>query len=193
MPQTAWTAQVCNGDHLCIGLSLHIISLVSSLALMYAMVWVMVRNHALAILSLERVSVVAAWNFWIHRRGEHTARCGHLHVFCHGAWHGDDFALPRLARPNLERERHTDWTDTIRATTTTTGGSIMMNTLVPLASFGHLNVSHVPPNQRLGAMMCTDLMGAARGFLVLSPAMATILYRGGTRVTSRPTALREMI
>ncbi|HUK91349.1 MAG TPA: MMPL family transporter, partial [Blastocatellia bacterium] len=63
------------------------------------------------------------------------------------------------------------WTEAFRVTGARTGGAILLNAAVLIIGFGIMMLSRVPPNQRLGLLMCANLLASATASLLLLPAL----------------------
>ncbi|HKF59570.1 MAG TPA: hypothetical protein VKJ45_29285, partial [Blastocatellia bacterium] len=56
-------------------------------------------------------------------------------------------------------------------------GAILLNAAVLVVGFGIMFLSKVPPNQRLGLLMCANLLACLAASLVLLPAFVAILVK----------------
>jgi uncharacterized protein len=61
--------------------------------------------------------------------------------------------------------------EALRLTGARTGGAILLNAAVLIVGFGIMMLSAVPPNQRLGLLMCANLLASATASLLLLPAL----------------------
>ena len=68
----------------------------------------------------------------------------------------------------------------LRITGGRTGGAILLNAAVLIIGFGIMLLSRVPPNQRLGLLMCANLLACATASFVLLPALVTVLLKPGS-------------
>jgi predicted RND superfamily exporter protein len=71
-----------------------------------------------------------------------------------------------------------NWSEALRVTGARTGGAILLNAAVLIIGFGIMMLSSVPPNQRLGMLMCANLLTSALASLLLLPAVVAGFMKG---------------
>jgi predicted RND superfamily exporter protein len=155
-------------------------SLLASLAMTFVLVLAMLRSVKLACLAVLPVSLAVLWNFgamgWIGvPLGVATSTFSAIALGM-----GVDFALHWMARFRLSQDQEPDWEQALRITGGRTGGAILLNAAVLIIGFGIMVLSRVPPNQRLGLLMCANLLACAAASLALLPALVTLLVKRET-------------
>src|SRR5262249_1455838 len=152
-------------------------SLLASLGMTFLLVLAMLRSIKVACLAVLPVSLAVLWNFgamgWLGiPLGVATSTFSAIALGM-----GVDFALHWMARFRLSQDQERGWRQALRVTGARTGGAILLNAAVLIVGFGIMVVSRVPPNQRLGFLMCANLLACATASLVLLPALVTVLVR----------------
>jgi len=155
-------------------------SLLASLAMTFVLVLAMLRSVKLACLAVLPVSLAVLWNFgamgWVGvPLGVATSTFSAIALGM-----GVDFALHWMARFRLSQDQEPDWDQALRITGGRTGGAILLNAAVLIIGFGIMVLSRVPPNQRLGLLMCANLVACAAASLVLLPSLVTLLVKRET-------------
>jgi len=155
-------------------------SLLASLGMTLLLVLAMLRSIKLACLAVLPVSLAVLWNFgamgWLGiPLGVATSTFSAIALGM-----GVDFALHWMARFRLSQDQEPDWQQALRITGGRTGGAILLNAAVLIIGFGIMLLSRVPPNQRLGLLMCANLLACATASLVLLPALVTVLLKPGS-------------
>ena len=79
--------------------------------------------------------------------------------------------------------------EALRITGARTGGAILLNAAILIAGFGIMLLSAVPPNQRLGLLMCANLVASAAASLLLLPALVSGLRGENPRLNQELGAL----
>ena len=153
------------------------LSLLASLAMTFVLVLAMLRSFKLACLAVLPVSLAVLWNFgvmgWVGiPLGVATSTFSAIALGM-----GVDFALHWMARFRLSQDQHPDWQQALKVTGARTGGAILLNAAVLVVGFGIMFLSKVPPNQRLGLLMCANLLACLAASLVLLPAFVVILVK----------------
>jgi Cu/Ag efflux pump CusA len=153
------------------------LSLLASLAMTFVLVLAMLRSFKLACLAVLPVSLAVLWNFGVMGwfgvpLGVATSTFSAIALGM-----GVDFALHWLARFRLSQDQEGDWQQALRVTGARTGGAILLNAAVLVVGFGIMFLSRVPPNQRLGVLMCANLAACLTASLVLLPAFVAVLVK----------------
>jgi predicted RND superfamily exporter protein len=153
------------------------LSLLASLAMTFVLVLAMLRSLKLACLAVLPVSLAVLWNFgamgWIGvPLGVATSTFSAIALGM-----GVDFALHWMARFRLSQDQQPDWQHALSVTGARTGGAILLNAAVLIVGFGIMVLSRVPPNQRLGLLMCANLLACLAASLVLLPAFVAVLVK----------------
>jgi predicted RND superfamily exporter protein len=140
----------------------------------FLLVLAMLRSMKLAFLAVLPVSLAVLWNFgamgWMGvPLGVATSTFSAIALGM-----GVDFALHWMARFRLSQDCEINWQEALRITGARTGGAILLNAMVLILGFGVMVLSRVPPNQRLGLMMCANLLACATASLVVLPAFVAL-------------------
>ena len=152
-------------------------SLLASLGMTFLLVVTMLRSVKLAFLAVLPVSLAVLWNFgvmgWLGvPLGVATSTFSAIALGM-----GVDFALHWMARFRLSQGQESGWQAALKVTGARTGGAILLNAAVLILGFGIMVLSGVPPNQRLGLLMCANLLACATASVVLLPAFAALLVK----------------
>jgi predicted RND superfamily exporter protein len=184
-------------------------SLLASLGMTFCLVILMLRSLKMACLAVLPVSLAVLWSFGVMGwmgvpLGVATSTFSAIALGM-----GVDFSLHWMARFRLARAQRRvvagellqdaghatvlpaepteaadlDFCEALRVTGERTGGAILLNAAVLIIGFGIMMLSRVPPNQRLGMLMCANLLASAMASLLLLPAfVAGLMNRelGGT-------------
>lgn len=152
-------------------------SLAIALALTLLLVGAMFGSWKEALLAVLPVSVAILWNFgfmgWCSLPlGVATSTFSAIALGI-----GVDFALHWIASLRLALGQGAGWQEAVGRSSATSGVAILVQGAVLLLGFGVLIFSSVPPNQRLGLLMCVNLAACLSASLVLLPAVATLVQR----------------
>lgn len=94
---------------------------------------------------------------------------------------GVDFSIHWLARLELAIEEGRDWLTAVKETSATAGAAIFLHGLVLALGFAVLVFSSVPPNARLGVLICINLLACLGATLLLLPALSTLVLARSAR------------
>jgi uncharacterized protein len=179
-------------------------SLLTSLGMTFFLVILMLRSLKMACLAVLPVSLAVLWSFGVMGwmgvpLGVATSTFSAIALGM-----GVDFSLHWMARFRLARARgrvvareispqageaaqlpgkvtegaDVDFWEALWVTGARTGSAILLNAAVLIVGFGIMMLSQVPPNQRLGLLMCANLLTSAMASLLLMPAFVAGLMKG---------------